>query len=111
VNVLGEDDEAISNRFARRREGSRTDFDDCSVETTADGVPIIAGCLAHLECRVVDIHEAGDHRIFVGAVERCRANADAKALIFFRGRYRSLTPWMRTPLADPSHLDYPLCSL
>ncbi|MEW5762194.1 MAG: flavin reductase family protein [Bacillota bacterium] len=30
--------------------------------------PLVGECLAHLECRVVQTHEAGDHLIFVGEV-------------------------------------------
>lgn len=30
--------------------------------------PLIDECLAHLECRLVDSHEEGDHTVFVGQV-------------------------------------------
>jgi flavin reductase (DIM6/NTAB) family NADH-FMN oxidoreductase RutF len=38
--------------------------------------PIIAECIAHLECRVVQDIEAGDHHIFVGEVLAAYARAD-----------------------------------
>jgi 3-hydroxy-9,10-secoandrosta-1,3,5(10)-triene-9,17-dione monooxygenase reductase component len=115
VNILAEHHQEISNRFARRRAGDPSDFADCSVATTSCGAPILKDSLAHMDCRVVDMHDAGDHHIFIGLVESCGYAADADALVFFRGRYRSLSTWIRSPLAPDggveSEIDFGLSSL
>ena len=53
------------------------------------GAPLLAGCLATLECRAASIIEAGDHAIFVGEVERAECRA-ARPLVYFNRGYRSL---------------------
>jgi 3-hydroxy-9,10-secoandrosta-1,3,5(10)-triene-9,17-dione monooxygenase reductase component len=115
VNILGEEHQAISNRFARRRAGGPSEFADCSEATTRCGAPILKDSLAHMDCRVVDVHDAGDHHIFIGLVESCGSAADGEALVFFRGRYRSLSTWTRSPLvpagAGEIEIDFGLSSL
>ena len=50
---------------------------------------LLDDALAHLECRVVAAHDAGDHTIFVGEVERATAR-DARPLLYYRGGYAQL---------------------
>lgn len=50
------------------------------------GVPLIPGCLARFECTRVACHEAGDHVIVVGQVDRAEMR-DGDALAFFAGRF------------------------
>jgi flavin reductase (DIM6/NTAB) family NADH-FMN oxidoreductase RutF len=37
-------------------------------ESIAVKTPRVKECVAHLECKVVDVKEAGDHTIFIGKV-------------------------------------------
>jgi flavin reductase (DIM6/NTAB) family NADH-FMN oxidoreductase RutF len=115
VNILAEDHQQISNRFARPRATDHSEFADCSAATTSCGAPILSDSLAHMDCRVVDVHDAGDHHIFVGLVESCGYAAEADALVFFRGRYRSLSTWIRSPLVPEgvaeTEIDFGLSSL
>jgi flavin reductase (DIM6/NTAB) family NADH-FMN oxidoreductase RutF len=53
-------------------------------------LPLIHGALAHLECTTVSVHVEGDHTIFVGRVERARAEAVGEPLMYFRGQYDRL---------------------
>ncbi|WP_366522987.1 flavin reductase family protein [uncultured Tateyamaria sp.] len=55
----------------------------------ADGVPLIDHCLARFECRKVAAHDAGDHVIIVGQVQRTEMR-DGQPLTFFAGQYGSL---------------------
>jgi len=52
----------------------------------ADGVPLIDHCLARFECRRVAAHDAGDHVIIVGQVQRTEMR-DGPALTFFGGQF------------------------
>ncbi|KIC46211.1 flavin reductase family protein [Tateyamaria sp. ANG-S1] len=56
----------------------------------ADGVPLIDHCLARFECRRVAAHDAGDHVIIVGQVQRTEMR-DGQPLTFFGGDFGSVT--------------------
>lgn len=52
----------------------------------ADGVPLIDHCLARFECRRVAAHDAGDHVIIVGQVQRTEMR-DGAPLTFHAGKF------------------------
>jgi flavin reductase (DIM6/NTAB) family NADH-FMN oxidoreductase RutF len=86
VNILAEDQELVSRRFATKD----TDrFDGIGYTTGATGSPILTGALAFVECRVVNAYPGGDHTIFVGEVEAMGAT-EGKPLAYFRGGYSKL---------------------
>ena len=90
VNLLAAGQEALSNRFASKQDEWRR-FDGLVCETSATGAPFIPGALLSLACRVVALHDAGDHVIVVGQVEETRS-AEASPLVYFGGGYRALEP-------------------
>jgi flavin reductase len=49
--------------------------------------PLIEGALGWLECRTVSEHDAGDHTIFVGAVESIELGAAAEGLVYRGGEF------------------------
>ena len=53
------------------------------------GLPLLDGALAHLVCRVVDIHPAGDHVLWIGEVEHLH-HRDGAPLLFYTGRFGTL---------------------
>ncbi len=53
-------------------------------------VPLIPGSLAHIVARVVDVHEAGDHYLYIAAVEYLWQGTETQPLIFYSGRYKQL---------------------
>lgn len=88
VNVLREEQREVSIRFASRSEQNR--FAELRWEAWDTGAPIIAGCLASLECRTVAVHPEGDHHIIVGRVERLESSQAGQPLLYFRGTYAGL---------------------
>jgi flavin reductase (DIM6/NTAB) family NADH-FMN oxidoreductase RutF len=88
VNVLRQEQEGISRRFAASG-GDKFDGVPCHEGET--GLPLIDGALATLECRVVETYEAGDHTIFVGAVEAASVSG-GRPLVYFHGGYHGLSP-------------------
>ncbi len=94
VNILGRDQEHLSNKFARA-------LDDkwAAVEHTLghEAAPLIAGALAHFECAPYAQYDGGDHVIFVGRVVKFTAYPANEPLVFFRGAYRSLASTERSP--------------
>ena len=87
VSILASDQEALSRRFAAVDSSHR--FDGVGYVRGESGVVLLLDALAHLECRVVARHEAGDHTMFIGEVERATAR-DARPLLYYRGGYAQL---------------------
>jgi len=87
VNVLHNGQQPVSGRFASKGEDrfAATDW-----ERWDSGVPIISSSLASFECAREAMHEAGDHLILVGRVNRVRFEPRRDPLLYFRGRYRRL---------------------
>ena len=77
VNILSADQQSLSDRFAREAED---DFPDLPVSGLATGSPVLAGCLAVLDCETEAIHDAGDHLIIVGRVRALDVPREADPL-------------------------------
>ena len=87
VNILSEKQEDLSRLFAGPTEEKAGHLEAMGYRTAVTGAPIIEGCLAYLDCRVVAAYPGGDHTIFVGQVEEAEITDDGPPLLFFRGRY------------------------
>ena len=83
VSVLAERQEVLSQQFARQ-DADR--FDGAEITRGESGVALLDGALAHLECRVVARHDAGDHAIVVGEVIAART-FEGRPLLYWRGAY------------------------
>lgn len=90
VNVLAAHQDALSNRFASRREEHRR-FEGLDWTQLATGAPVLPGAAATFDCRLEAAHDAGDHVIYVGRVESV-AVRDAAPLVYYGGRYGDLAP-------------------
>lgn len=88
INVLREEQRELSLRFASRQEDK---WQGVAYEIWSSGVPILSDCLANFECSLADVHSGGDHRIFVGRVERMHHAATGRPLVYWRGNYAKLT--------------------
>src|SRR5947208_6932910 len=86
LNTLAEDQEAISRRFATTG-GDK--FRGLEFELGRFGTPILAGTLGHVECRIIDTLEGGDHVIHIGEGEQAGARGGDPRLLL-RGRSRPL---------------------
>jgi flavin reductase len=86
VSILRLEQEAVSTRFATP---GPKDFSDLNIITAETGSPILADCLAFLDCRVYDILPGGDHDIFVGEILAGEYQG-GEPLLYFAGRYRRL---------------------
>lgn len=89
IQVLAADQMSIANRFAKGTQAER--FDGLNlVDTPHGGVRLDIDCAAWFECVNLNVHEEGDHLVFIGSVEHC-ADADTLPLIYHAGGY-DLTP-------------------
>jgi len=69
VSVLTRSQEFIAERFAGRAPAVAAAWNEVPHHVGANGLPLIEGCAAWLECKLAQVHEAGDHDICVGEVE------------------------------------------
>jgi flavin reductase (DIM6/NTAB) family NADH-FMN oxidoreductase RutF len=91
VNVLSSSQSHLSRRFADRdRPSGAGAFDGVAVRTGSTGCPVLLGSAAHLDCRVTELLEGGDHTIVVGRVVELGHDPSAAPLLVHRGRYRAL---------------------
>ncbi len=88
VNILSEEQEFLSERFAARAPIVNARFDGVLYHTAITGSPILAGSLAWYDCRVETTYDSGDHTIFIGRVEALGFGAEGKQpLLYFANRY------------------------
>lgn len=101
VNVLALEQLELAQRFARPAPAQMPDKFagvDCSVGL--HGLPVLAGCAASLECRIVGDQHVGDHILFLGEVERYAHSATAP-LLFCNGQFQqgvNLSPALGAPI-------------
>jgi 3-hydroxy-9,10-secoandrosta-1,3,5(10)-triene-9,17-dione monooxygenase reductase component len=86
VNFLHEDQEEISRRFATK---GADKFAGLTWHEGAHGAAVLDGAIGHLECKIVQSYEGGDHTIVVGEVLSGVASHD-RPLLFFRGKYHRM---------------------
>src|SRR5437867_10892012 len=91
VNVLADDQRAISEYYARatRVHQHAEQEAEARFERTAHGTPVLHGALAYLECRLHTAQDAGDHTIFIAEVEDVVVR-EGDPLLFYRGNYRAI---------------------
>lgn len=88
VNILAENQHAISGRFASKHDDP---FDGIDYRAGANGSPIIKDVAAHIECTTVSEIDVGTHTIFVGNVISGDVSR-AHPLVYHEGEYKSLSP-------------------
>jgi flavin reductase (DIM6/NTAB) family NADH-FMN oxidoreductase RutF len=86
VNVLAEDQKAVSGLFASRERGK---FAQCEWVPGVGEVPLIEGALAHFSCSREQSVDAGDHIVLIGRVIEVHS-VKGNPLGYFRGRYFSI---------------------
>src|SRR5690606_13435822 len=93
INVLAEDQSKLSSRFASSSVADK--FEGIAHSEGFRGVPLIDDCLARFHCSTFSEHEAGDHIIFIGRVERFEHGREEDPLVFYKGAYMILTQSLR----------------
>jgi flavin reductase (DIM6/NTAB) family NADH-FMN oxidoreductase RutF len=84
ASVLTRSQEFIADRFAGRAPAIDASWQDVPHRLGTNGIPLIEGCAAWLECRLVDVHSAGDHDICVGEVTAAIAGAGDPMILWDR---------------------------
>lgn len=86
VNFLNEEQEHLSRRFATK---GIEKFDGVAYKTGECGAPLLEGAMGHIECKLINGYDGGDHTIYVGEIQSASASGD-RPLLFFKGKYYRL---------------------
>ena len=86
LNVLAADQEALSRRFAAD-EPNR--FGGVGFRPNKQGIAVLDGALAHIECEKHTAIPTGDHTVFFGLVVGGSVT-DRRPLLYYRGGYAGL---------------------
>jgi flavin reductase (DIM6/NTAB) family NADH-FMN oxidoreductase RutF len=90
VNILREDQQELSNRFAYLQDEDR--FRVGHWTTAVTGAPVLADALAWLDCTVFGRQGAGTHTIYVGEVQASSVpHAEELPLVYWNRAYRALS--------------------
>ena len=84
VSVLTRAQEFIADRFAGRAPAIDEAWLQVPHRLGSNGIPLIEGCVAWLECSLVAVHPAGDHDICVGKVEAAMPGAGDPLILWDR---------------------------
>ena len=86
VNLLADDQEWVSDRFAGRTAASDM-FEGLKFKLGVTGSPIIEGSCAVIECKTWRVYEGGDHSIIIGEVVAAQALSNKRPLVYYSQQY------------------------
>ncbi len=86
VNILESDQETLSRRFADQHEDR---FDGVGYHRNPEGLVLLDGALAHIECERYATFPGGDHTIVIGRVIG-GTTGEGRPLLYYRGGYAAL---------------------
>ncbi len=94
INILSEDQKAVSGLFASRAPDK---FEQADWHTGYGNVPLLDGSLSSFACERHKLVDAGDHLILIGLVKE-HETRESQPLGYFRGSYFSIG--LEEPLVD-----------
>ena len=83
INILTEQQEELSRRFAMR---GPKEWSDLAFSTAVTGAPIFEGALAYLDCLLSEVLPGGDHHIFTGEIVGGDTGS-GRPLMYYGGKY------------------------
>jgi flavin reductase (DIM6/NTAB) family NADH-FMN oxidoreductase RutF len=87
VNILESEQEALSRRFADPIEDR---FEGVGYHRSPEGLVLLDGALAHIECERHALFPGGDHTIVLGRVIGGNTS-NGHPLLYYRGGYATLS--------------------
>jgi flavin reductase (DIM6/NTAB) family NADH-FMN oxidoreductase RutF len=89
VNILRQDQVEMSNRFAWVKDEDRFEVGDWTTAKT--GAPVLADCLAWMDCTIHGRHATATNTIYVGEIQACGVpHPDEPPLLYWNRGYRHL---------------------
>ena len=93
VNVLASDQVEVSETCGTVSGREADKYAKAKLKTRSGekvNVPLIEGCLANLECKVVAEYEVGDHTLFVGEIVAAHDGGRRDPLVYFERQYADI---------------------
>jgi flavin reductase (DIM6/NTAB) family NADH-FMN oxidoreductase RutF len=84
VSVLTRDQEFLAERFAGRAPAVDPAWKQIPHRLGANGIPLVEGCAAWLECEVEQVHPAGDHDVCIASVRVAQLGAGNPLVLWDR---------------------------
>lgn len=84
VNVLARDQLELCKQLAR---SGPDKFAGVDFAVSDHGVPVLAGTMVSIECRLQAVQEAGDHWFVTGLVLGLESHRETDPMLFHRGQY------------------------
>ena len=89
VNILANDQTALSERFAWTKDQDRFAVGDWTTAKT--GAPVLRDAIAWLDCTINAVYPAGTHTIYVGEVQELSVpREEEEPLVFWNRNYRKM---------------------
>ena len=93
VNVLASDQVEVSETCGTISGRKADKYAKAKLQTRPAekvNVPLIEGCLANLECKVVAEYEVGDHTLFVGEIVAAHDGGRRDPLVYVEQKYADI---------------------
>lgn len=90
VHLLGDDQADLATHFALPDLTSAEQFRNIAHAHATNEPPLVHGVFGVLHCRAWAVHDAGDHSLFLGRVERVTEGEAAGPLLYFDRTYRAV---------------------
>ncbi len=84
VSALTRDQEFLAERFAGRAPAVDARWAAIPHRLAANGIPLIEGAAAWLECELTEVHTAGDHDVCIGRVMAATPGAGDPLILWDR---------------------------
>ena len=93
VNVLSDAQTELCWRFAKDPvDGAANRFDGLEWQKSSNGMPVLSGILASIECTVESVTPAGDHQFVLGRVTSMdTTDVTNGAMVFYKGKVGGVT--------------------
>ncbi len=85
ISFLSHDQEQVSQHFG----GKPIEAFEAELENF-NGFPVIANAIGNLVVVAKDIHEAGDHLLYISEVEHLRYVENPRPILYFAGKYQRI---------------------
>jgi len=89
INMLASDQQPVCDAFAR---SGGDKFEGLAWTAGVTGSPVLDGILAYVDCTLEAEHDAGDHTIAIGRVQKLEVVGSGTPLLFYRGGYGTFEP-------------------
>jgi flavin reductase (DIM6/NTAB) family NADH-FMN oxidoreductase RutF len=88
LSVLERSQEFLAERFAGRAPLVDPTWGEVPHTLGVSGLPVLQGCVAWFECRLLDLRPAGDHEIALGEVLACGRGGGEPLVLWDRAFWR-----------------------